>query len=384
MNKNFTQQIVFFFFISMALISCKQAVEKVTEVTPKPVNRTFECTYPKYAKGFRVKYFKDYKVVELLDLSDSTKVKMRYCLVNRPAGRKNKSKSDTAIFVPIKRAVSFDAPQIGFLNALRETPSICAIAGIKYLKNKSLKSGHLSRHLINLGNLENLSVQQLKGAKPDLIFASKLDTEMDEKINKKGMKTALMGVNSETSPLARAEWIKFIAYFYNKEKLAESLFSAIESRYLSMAERATRIKNKPSVFTAERIDKMWYVEGGKSYFSKFYEDAGAKYIWDNTKETGLAAMDFDLIYEKAANADYIRINKNKEGKYRTKDLLREVKDYSKFKAFTDKHVIFCNNFESGFEEDGVIQPDIILADLIKIFHPELSANHKSIYYSLIE
>jgi iron complex transport system substrate-binding protein len=59
--------------------------------------------------------------------------------------------------------------------------------------------------------------------------------------------------------------------------------------------------------------------------------------------------------------------------------------YSSFKAFQEGHV-YNNNARvnqqaaNDYWEMGIVEPHILLADLIKILHPELLPNHRLQYY----
>jgi iron complex transport system substrate-binding protein len=63
--------------------------------------------------------------------------------------------------------------------------------------------------------------------------------------------------------------------------------------------------------------------------------------------------------------------------------------FMEFAAFQNGHVynhdaITNENGGSDFFESGAVFPNIVLADLIKIFHPELVPDHVFVYYRLVE
>ena len=53
------------------------------------------------------------------------------------------------------------------------------------------------------------------------------------------------------------------------------------------------------------------------------------------------------------------------------DLKAEYKPYEMFKPFREKKIYTCNTTHTPYYECISIHPDIILADLVHIFHPEL-------------
>ena len=384
MAKNYTSTMISFLLFLFLNFSCNGPSEKNGDSASRGTFGSFDCTYPKHAKGFRVKYFSEHKIVELLDVHDSSKVLMRYYLVKRGEKHVAGIPSDSLVYVPVRRAAILDLTQINFLDALREMPSICAVAGLKYVSNKKMKSKFLTEQLLDIDRLESFKVGKLISTEPEIVVTSEIENKKYEAIKEAGIKIVQTGDYLESTPLARAEWIKFISYFYNSEKLADGLFNAIESRYLSLAEGAKKIKRRPTVFSAEKEEDLWYVEGGNSYFSSLYADAGADYLWADTKSSAPIAVVFDKICAKAAEADYIRVNINHKIAFTVSELLKAQPEYQLFKAVVNKQVISCNSHDYPCFEDGILQPDIILADLIKIFHPELSTNHKSVFYGLIQ
>ena len=88
-------------------------------------------------------------------------------------------------------------------------------------------------------------------------------------------------------------------------------------------------------------------------------------------------------YTAAANADYWRILNSFESTF-TYDALRDEDErYTDFRAWKSHGVIYCNLRETPFYEATPMQPDVVLADLIKVFHPELVADHRPVYYRLL-
>ena len=54
--------------------------------------------------------------------------------------------------------------------------------------------------------------------------------------------------------------------------------------------------------------------------------------------------------------------------------------YAKFKAYQHKNVYGCNTGDIPFYEESPFQPDRLLKDLIKIFHPSLLKEYDLKYF----
>jgi iron complex transport system substrate-binding protein len=190
----------------------------------------------------------------------------------------------------------------------------------------------------------------------------------------------------EKHPLGRAEWIKFMALFFNKEKMADSVFNTIEKEYISTLNQVKNISTKPSVLSGITYGGVWFMPGGKNYAAKLLNDAGCNYLWSNTESNGYLEVSLESVYEKAKDADvWIGV-----GSFQTlNEMEASEKRYSVFKPFKDKKV-FTYDYRKGakggseFLELGYLRPDIILKDLVKIAHPELLPDHSLYFHKRLE
>jgi len=186
--------------------------------------------------------------------------------------------------------------------------------------------------------------------------------------------------------LSRAEWGKFIALFFNKEAQAEQVFTQTAAQYEKLAKLAASVRMKPTVVVNVNYQGTWYMDGGKTYVAQFLEDAGATYLWADNSDVGEVMLSFEEVFNKAADADYW-INTGFWNSAR--EALADDERYGEFAAFKNNHV-YNNNARSNakggndYFESGIANPDVILEDLIKIFHPELLPDHQLYYYHQLE
>ena len=168
------------------------------------------------------------------------------------------------------------------------------------------------------------------------------------------------------------------------EEEAKASFAKIEQRYLSLKDLVQNEKVKPTVLSGELHSGNWYVVGGKSYLAMLFKDAGGKYFMDNDSESGGFYTDFETVYSQGAKADYWRILNSFDGEY-SYDILRKSDErYIDFDAYKNKKVIYCNLREVSFYEKTPVEPEVVLADLIKIFYPHLLPDHEPVYYYLLK
>jgi iron complex transport system substrate-binding protein len=191
----------------------------------------------------------------------------------------------------------------------------------------------------------------------------------------------------EEHPLGRAEWIKYMALFFNKQKMADSVFTAIEENYLQTKAKADQLTGvKPTVLSGIVYGDAWFMPAGQNYAAKLLRDAGFNYLWSDDSTTGFLQLPFELVYGKASQADYwIGV-----GSFKTLvEITSSDKRYGTFSAFQNKKVFTYNarigaKGGSEFLELGYLRPDIILQDLVKIAHPQLLSDSTLFFHKKLE
>jgi iron complex transport system substrate-binding protein len=289
------------------------------------------------------------------------------------------------IKTPVSKVVCLSTTHLGFIAFLNEIPSVSGISGRNFVVDEMLRS-RISRDLVaDVGYDENLSYELLLKIKPDVVFAYGVGmgiTNTVRKLNELGIPVVLIGEYLEEEPLAKTEWVKVFAAFYNKEKEASAGFDSVAGRYHHLTDLATNIENKPGVLLGLPWQGTWYISGSRSYVARMIKDAGGKYIMDHLDFNESRPMSLEEVYTQALSADYW-LN---PGEAASKTVILSVDErFGKLPCFEEDRVFNNNNFlnNSGgnaFYEAGVVEPDIILSDLIYILHPQLLPSHTLKYY----
>jgi iron complex transport system substrate-binding protein len=207
-----------------------------------------------------------------------------------------------------------------------------------------------------------------------------------ETIQRSNIPVVYNGDWTEETPLGKAEWIKFFAPFFQKEKEADRIFSSIEENYNNAKALAQKAKNRPKVLSGALYKDIWYLPGGKSWASKFIEDANAEYLWYDTSSTGSLSLSLESVIERGRDADFW-ISPSQFGSY---SALREANQhYVQFSAFRNRKIYTYANSkgETGgllFFELAPNRPDLVLKDLIQIFHPELLPNYMPTFFKPLD
>ena len=355
---------------------------------------------PQYAKGFTVKYLEDgVRLVEVTDpqkgerlrvgeqSSGMDKMPISYQFALVPKGSDVKvPEGYTRVEVPVSRTIVMTMLQLSNFTALDAHDVVKGITGTKNLFNKDIRQRVKDGRIVKIGMEGEFDPELILAANPEIIFISPFKRGGYDAIKETGITLIPHLGYKELEALGQAEWVKFVGLFIGKEKEANELFSGIEQRYNSLKFKVDSLKLKdfPTVFSGEMHGGNWYAVGGKNFLAQMFRDAGAEYIIKN-EDTGGSNIEFEQMYAMAANADYWRILNSYPDTFSYEALKASEPRNALFKAFKEKKVIYCNMKQTPYYESTPIEPDVLLKDLLAIFHPDLvEKDYKPKYYQLLK
>jgi iron complex transport system substrate-binding protein len=344
----------------------------------KPVEKQGKPAQIAYARGFSIEYADDYTLVKVVNPWDTAAVLHAYVLIDRGKSRPEKLPAGDVLYVPVEHVACISSVDASMIEMLGDVGKVRAMAETKYVKMPVLRKGLDEGRIADIGEYASLNMERLMDVSPDIIIVSPYQNMGYGKLETTGIVIVENAGYLENTPLGRAEWIRFTAAFLKKDKEAESMMAGIAERYLSLAEKAKTVQSRPAVFSEKKYGQVWHVPGGKSYMAHFFEDAGADYLWKSNEHAGSLSLDFETVYEKAENADFWIIKSENELTY---DRLKsEDAAYAYFKAWKDRKIIYSNTARNNYYEEGVMNPDLVLSDLIRLFHPEAALPDAELRY----
>ncbi|MDF5709404.1 MAG: ABC transporter substrate-binding protein [Nostoc sp. S4] len=359
--------------------SCIQGYDQNIDYFPNKVQIT-------HAIGFAVEYHKHYKVVTIKNPWKNAKTTFQYALVQCGTPTPKGFNQAQIITVPINSIVSLSTTHLPHLAKLGVVDKLIGLSDTKQVNTPDVIERIKAGKVAQIGNNANVDIEKLLELNPDLVttfVTGNSQTDSYAKLTEAGLKVGINAEYMEDTPLGRSEWLKFTALFFNKEEQAEKIFQEITRKYEQIAQKVKFGKNRPTVFVGFNFKGTWFMPGGNSYVAKYLADAGANYLWRDNKSSGSLPLSFEVVLERAANADYW-LNFSQAWQS-LQDLLTEDNRYADFKAVKTDN-LYNNNArvnQSGgndYWEGGISNPDIVLADLIKIFYPKILPNHQLFYY----
>jgi len=342
----------------------------------------------KYAKGFSIVKNDNLTILKVHSPWPNATTPLKYALVpkkNIDLIDFNRDEYDAIISIPIEKIVVTSTTHIPALEALGVEHKLVGFPDTKYVSSKKTRKLIESGKIVELGNNESLNNEMVIDLKPDLVvgFGVSGQTSAYQTLKRSNIPVVYNGDWTEEAPLGKAEWIKFFALFFQKENQADTIFSEIENEYINAKKLAESVQSKPTVISGAMYKDVWYLPGGKSWASQFINDANAHYLWADTPDSGSLSLSWESVLEKGKNADYW-IGPAQFTSY--SDMQKVSAHYLQFNAFSKKNIhTFSNTLGATggllYYELAPQRPDIVLKDLIHIFHPTLLADYEPLFFT---
>lgn len=332
----------------------------------------------RYAENLQIIAYPDYYAAVLRNPWDTLQTLHTYFLA--PEGillPDSLAESATVVCIPLRKAVVTTSVHCALIDELGKAQSIAGVCDSKYIDVPSIAAGLHSGVVKDLGNSMDPDIEQLIMLRPDAMLLSSFENDTHGRLAQTGIPLIECADYMETSPLGRAEWMRFYGLLFGCAEKADSTFGEVERAYKELAARAEGLP-KPTLL-AELKSSAWYVAGGKSTMGQLYADAGADYLFDYLDNSGSVPLSFEAVFDKAHDADVWIFKYYAEEPMTYEKLRRDVPAYAGFKAFRERKMWGCNTLVTPFYEETPFHPERLLDDLTKIFHPEL-ANDTVFHY----
>ncbi len=359
----------------LALAACQQNRKKSDSTTAdaKP-NSVYE---PAYANRFKIEYFSDHKRIEITHPWDSAATPLVTLLSANAEFLKN---NPSAIKTPVKKWVSVASTQISYAHKLNVLDELVGIAEPQYVANTKVQDGLVTGKIRNIGTAFAPDAEILMSLNPDMMMISPFKDDFYAPLRSAGIKMTTNSSYLENTPLGRMEWLVYVAAFFNKEDEAIATVNEVAERYNNVKQLAATAKEKPCVMSGQVYQGIWYTPAAQSFNANFLEDAGVRYIFNDRPGTGSLSYDFETVYQAAAHCDYWMMMVNRADTYSYSALKNEDVRYTDFNAFKLRKVVYSNTYNSMLFEKGLLEPDVVLKDLVQLFHPELNIGSEQVYY----
>ena len=283
-----------------------------------------------------------------------------------------------------QRIVCMSSSYIAMLDAVGQVDRIVAVSGINYIANP-----YILAHKDSIKDMgPEMNYELLLGLKPDVVLLYGIgdaQTAVTDKLKELAIPYMYVGEYLEESPLGKAEWLVALSELTDSRDKGIDVFREIPKRYQALKDLTASVEQRPTVMFNTPWNDSWVMPSTQSYMVQLVTDAGADYIYKENTSNSSAPIGLETAYGLIQKADYwINV-----GTASTLDELKNMNPkFADAKSVRDK-TVYNNNLRitatggNDYWESAVVRPDVVLRDLIHIFHPELISD-STYYYRHLE
>lgn len=297
---------------------------------------------------------------------------------------------------PVERSAVFIAPHCQLMYELGCQQAIRGVCDLNYINipdvrkraasagkasSEKASSGNASAQnsIVDCGSSMAPDIERIIALKPEAILVSPFENSGGYgKLDKLHIPIIEAADYMESSPLGRAEWMKFYGMLFGKaskavlsascEATADSLFSQIEKEYLNLKAEAGKLPKGLSILTERKTGNVWYVPGGQSTIGILLKDANARYIFSDDQHSGSLPMSPEQILAKGKQVDVWAFKYFGGAPLSQVQLLQEYDGYKALAAFNRGNIYQVDTSTVPYFELTSFHPELLLREFIILAH----------------
>lgn len=280
-----------------------------------------------------------------------------------------------------RRIVAMSTTHVAMLDVLGAADRIVGLSGKDFVSAPSVRASLDS--IAEIGYDGNIDYERLVGADPDLVLLFSVNgaSAMEPKLKELGIPYLYIGDYCEESPLGKAEWLMALAEVCGLRDKGRSVFDSIPARYEAVRKRAESVATRPTAMFNAPYSDTWFMPYNSSYALRLVRDAGGQPVYRDNNSRRSQPVSMEQAYLLTDKADVWLVS----GTYRTAGELRDaLPRFADTRPVVSGRVFNCTlrsvaGGGNDYWESGIVNPDLVLRDLMKIFHPEL-VSEPFVYY----
>ncbi|MBE6320001.1 MAG: iron ABC transporter substrate-binding protein [Bacteroidales bacterium] len=285
-----------------------------------------------------------------------------------------------------KRVVCMSSSHVAMLDAIGAVESVVGVSGKNFITNPYVVANQ--RTIADVGYDGNMNFELLVAQQPDIVLLYGVTgaCTMESKLDELGIPYIYIGEYVEEDPLGKAEWLISLAEIIGLRQQGLTYFAELPQRYEQLKSMSAAAQTPaPKVMINTPYADSWFMASATSYVARLIADAGGDYIYKKNTSNHSLPIDMEEAALLTTQAD-VWINVGNVNS--VDDLCRQFPKFAKMPCVQRGEVYNCDKRRvagggNDYWESGVVHPDVILRDLIKIFHSEL-VSEEFVYYRKIE
>ena len=281
----------------------------------------------------------------------------------------------------IERVICMSSSHVAMFDAIEEVERVVGVSGKYFISNEYVCAND---NVLDVGYDSEANYELIVALDPDIVLLYGITgaSSIENKLRELQIPYAYIGEYLEEAPLGKTEWMVAIGEIVGQREKAEEIFQQIPVRYTLLKEAAAAATSaKPKVMINTPYADSWVMASTSSYVARLIADAGGDYIYRKNTSNSSMPIDLEEAAQLSANADvWINVGSLTS----LSDMRRQFPKFADTPCVVKGEVYNCDKrSEPGrgndYWESGIVNPDIVLRDLIKIFHPEL-IDEEFVYY----
>lgn len=338
-----------------------------------------------YSQLLSIVDYDGYSVASISDPWNKGRKLHEYVLVPRDAEVPNHLPEATIVRTPVSKALIYTAVHSALAIELGAGEKIGGVCDFQYIHSPYIIDGVREGSIKDCGDAMSPDLERIIDLEPDALLLSPFENSGGYgRVEELGVPLVECADYMETSPLGRAEWMKFYGRLFGVGAEADRLFTEVERNYMFMKTKAADAEEQPSVIADMKLGSVWYVPGGQSTQGKLWADAHAAYPYAEDTHSGSLALSFEAVFDKAGESDIWVIRYNQPAPLTYRQLATDYHGNAEMKAYKQRNVYGCNTAYTPFYEETPFHPDRLLSDFIQICHPEIDLGGLKYYERLNE
>lgn len=311
----------------------------------------------------------DYTLVTISDPWRSGALLHRYVLVPADKPLPDDLPDGTVVRTPLRSALVYSGVHTAMMRELGAIDALKGVCDVQFFTDPEVLEAVKAGRLADCGSSMAPTIERVIEMQPDGILLSPYQDATYGQITTLDIPIIECADYMETTPLGRAEWVKFYGELLGQRERADSIFQAVEKAYNDLKDKVTQTGEHPKVLTEMVISGVWNVPGGNSYMARLIQDAGGIHPWADDKSTGSLNLDFNQVLAEAHDADVWLIKSFNIHTYA--DLKGAYSLNDQFEAFKQRKVYACDTNVTRFYERFPFHPDILLMEYYNLFNGNL-------------
>lgn len=364
------------------LAGCSRAGESIDDFSQ-------EIYLPQYASGFKIlgQPGSESTLIEVYNPWQGADSVVTRLLIERDGADVSPDFDGQVIKGDAKRIVTLSSTHIAMLDAVGAVSSVVGVSGLDYIMNPDIQVRR--NEVSDIGYEGNINTELLVALNPDIVLLYGVNgaSSIEGKLKELGIPYMYVGDYVENSPLGKAEWMVALSEIIGQRAEGEKAFAGIPERYNDLKNKvADSVLDAPSVMFNTPYGDSWFMPSTESYMVRLVKDAGGDYIYKKNMGNASLPIDLEEAYQLTSDADmWLNV-----GTVNSLDELKLVcPKFTDTRCFRNGDV-YNNNFRTNssggndFFESAIVHPDVVLSDLIKIFHPGLLSDTTLTYYHILK